>query len=330
MDLMILLHKTLNNSASDTVIDNLTEAQVDSILLAGLIASVLSLIGCIFNLITTIVLKITTHTLGKMVICLSLMDIFVNFSGILESVRTDSDIYCGSITFLSAFGYGGSLTWTCCFAHLLYVTVNKDIGNRSADAYFKIYNGVSGAIAVTIAFIAVIFQLNTVQEHLCWSRSDDNLGWVLVSLRTAPVSIALIYCIGCYLVIIRKLKTFQEDLHLELLLYPLVLVICYLPFALMRMSIQFFNADVPFSLEILSVILYDSQGLLNALAYGLSKRIFTKSGGRQCLHSVNCCWGRRRKRRAEHFDSTSSDSVLAAELLGSIKNESEIEPPKYL
>ena len=39
--------------------------------------------------------------------------------------RTNSHIFCQIETFLVIFGYAGSISWACCFAHALFVSIRR-------------------------------------------------------------------------------------------------------------------------------------------------------------------------------------------------------------
>ena len=108
------------------------------IILANRIADSLSILGCIFNLFTTILLRASDYALGKMVVLLCIMDLICNGTSIIQTLHGIVDWQCQTTTFISFFGYAGSLCCTICFAHALYISVTE-IHIKAIDSYLKTY-----------------------------------------------------------------------------------------------------------------------------------------------------------------------------------------------
>lgn len=250
--------------------DQLTPGQLEAILISGLATSIFSLIGCLFNLTATLLLKVHRHTLGKMVILLSIMDSIYNVVGIAQTFKVSSSNICQVQSFFVAFGYCGSLAWTCCFAHSLYVTLKQE----NIEQYFKKYNLVSFFAAIGLGLLAITIRFQDLDEetHTCWPKRAEGLfDWAFIIMILTPTAVSVVYCTVCYSSVISKIREFGGKVHRELLLYPLIMIICFTPFTALRMYIQITQSNYgPFWLELASISLANSQGLLNAFAYGLS------------------------------------------------------------
>ena len=128
------------------------------------IANGLSIVGCLFNFTTTIVLSTYKFTLGKMVIALSIMDFVATVISLLAVVKTENQYYCDFKSFWWFFGFNGSLAWTSCFAHGLYIST-KSNNLEIIDSKFKPYAIVSTSIALILGTTG--FFLKFYNSNIC-------------------------------------------------------------------------------------------------------------------------------------------------------------------
>ena len=241
------------------------------------IVSILSVSGVLFSLVTSIALKTHKHAVGKMVIGLCLMDLMLNGALIFDF----GDIYdislCQLQTFFIYCGYGGSLAWTCCFAHSLWYSLN--IGEAIIkDSLFKIYAWISSAAALVIGAVAVFTRFRQIDDGLkiCKHVHGSNgyladIGDFLVLVSPAVISILI--CSICYILVIKKLKDWGARMYLELLLYPIILLICYCPLAILAVYTRYSGYQPSETLYAICNGLFSAQGFLNAFAYGLSRKV---------------------------------------------------------
>lgn len=249
------------------------------IILANRIADSLSILGCLFNLFTTVLLKASDYTLGKMVVLLCITDLIYNGISVIQSFHQIENWMCQTTTFFSFFGYAGSLCCTICFAHALYVSVTYD-QVKAIDSFLKLYvmsscvTGFAGATLSVVLGYAVVDNEVQLCLHRKTAETGEIIDWAMLVIVLIPLIIALLICSLCYLAIIRKLKKFNKKRsYLELFLYPLILVICYLPGAIKALYESLANDDVSEAWDIAVNVLFNLQGFLNAFAYGLSQRI---------------------------------------------------------
>ena len=257
----------------------------------SLVAIVLSILGSIFNIITTIYLKKSDIIISKMVIYLSLADLAASIATVLVlELLISSEFTCQSVTFVMYFAFGSSLSLTCCFAHSLYAITKFDIQNLVN--YLKFYQIISMAVGSIIGALSLIIKVNGIRENKCIfivTEGRFDLGSLVV---TIPSAISIIYCGISYILVIRQLRELGTRTHAELLLYPAILILCYLPYLFLT-----WNSEPVFWLSYIGGALGNSQGLFNALAYGLSKKIV--DGYRN-----KCC-----RRRNDESQSEQEESI---------------------
>lgn len=258
-----------------------------------IVACALSVVGAIFNVLTTIYLRASTEIMQKMVIYLSIADIINSATVLLQIlIPTSGDLFCQSSTFVNHIGFGSSLVLTCCFAHILHVSMNSPLTNP--EIFLKRYQVGSLGFGLVLAVIAVITRVNETYYGYCsFHMGIDGFDWATWLALIIPLTVSVAYCGGIYIAVIRQLRELGKRLYIELLLYPIILVICYFPLIVMSL-IEF--PSIWFML--VAFTLSNCQGLFNALTYGLSSKII--NGYRE-----KCC--RRQKQRRDTNESSSDD-----------------------
>lgn len=281
---------------------NTAQDKNEVILIANLTANSLSLLGCFFNLITTVWLDHSQKDIARMIIGLSVLDIINNtMSMIVVLVTYAANTFCQILTFLEYFGYGGSLVLTCCFAHALYVGT-QGVRTQFLREYFRIYGimAISAGIALATLTVATEYDQVDPANGFCWHYiHHEGFDWKDFCVSTLPLSFSIGFCAFCYLSVIKQLRNAIGRTFLELLLYPLILIVCYLPWVSWTVYASIAQTDkIPFAWLFIATIGSNSQGLFNAFAYGLSRRIVV--GYRE-----KCC-----NRRSREVFTASSDSRM--------------------
>ena len=280
-------------------------AQEDIQLIAHVNVAVasISILGCIFNLVLTCTLKNSQYTIVRMVVGLSLMDLLTNITILLQPIPLTSDALCQLESFIRYFSYGSSILWTCCFAHCLYRAITHDnfqINNHYLKCYFLFSTGgglVSGAAALVFKMRQIVEGVNLC-VHINAVGEPDYGNWMI---NIIPVFISITYCSYCYWRVAKELRSMGSRLHLELVLYPAILIVCTASAISMQLYTQFTPVySVPFAWDLLTNVLYNAQGALNAIVYGFSKRSALKCKER-------CCPGR--------FNREASTSVIQSQLV---------------
>mgnify|MGYP000927402364 FL=1 len=217
--------------------------------IALVVIGIISALGCIFNIITTFLLKLHLNVLGKMIIFLSIADIIFTISFIIE-------IQSSIVEIIFSMSWTASVTMLGCFAHTLYRTVKSD-EEAPSNVLLKKY-------------IITCFVISALIGVLCIDPSLDT--FVYSSLGTLALA-AIVYSIFCYIFVLKKLLEIKREIHLELLVYPLFLIICEFPFIVVQFHVIFKGQLPSAEFKEVSMLLLVSRGLLNSLAYGLSARV---------------------------------------------------------
>jgi hypothetical protein len=243
----------------------------------------LSVIGCILNIIFTVLIKKMFHPIGKMVIHFSICDILVAFPliillelGYMDSFDTFQDdtslyLYC-IFYFFRGLGGTGTIIWACCFAHALYHH-GKEGNGRFLSSQLLIYLKIS-------YLMAVISGIGHSAYWFYWKTNPEALILKLyIGFDTALASICCLVSLGYIGVGLKLVISRGTRIPWDLLSYPMILLFCNVPIRV------FYLCDHPSSLEF-SESLFLLQGLLNALAYGLINRVKEASRGQCCRNSA--------------------------------------------
>lgn len=259
----------------------------------------ISIIGSIFNIALTFIYKTQKCTIGKMVVALSVADLIANCGGLLLLVPASNEAQCKIIGTFMGFGYSASLFWTCNFAHsLIVVTEAEQID--AIDKYFRKYCFYTTLLALAAGLIGGFSgYLSLHPEGICWHQRG-NVGFYSELFQrivlVVPCLGSLIYCFYCYIYTFKKLRNSGVNMRLELMLYPLILIVCYLPFTIGGLSTFLFQTHIQHPWDVINHSLLYSQGFFNSIAYGLSGTI-----NATCLR---CCM-KSRSRASE--DSLTND-----------------------
>mgnify|MGYP000852554403 FL=1 len=225
------------------------------------IIGLLSALGCLFNLLITLILKLHRNVLGKMMIFLSLNDLFYTITLGAPGLGLDGDsLFVHTVNGLS---WAGSVSWVCCFAHALYTSV-KFNGDCVDNSLLKKY-----IITTTVLSIVTgcVFAINVIL------RPGVDLTVLVFTYLGTMAILSILFCGFCYVSVLNKLRRYEEQLHLELLLYPLFLILCEFPSVLIQVYVTLFDTKLPETLFGISILFLISRGIWDSLAYGLSSKI---------------------------------------------------------
>ena len=213
-----------------------------------------------------------------MVLVLSVFDIILSMGNFIGGVFEIGDTTATLIIFL--FGWNGAIIWPCCIAHCLLLTL-KRLDETIPDQFFLRYLIIS--IISPALWTAIGLALSLIQV-----KSNPTFDLNIISYLTPPL-LGSLFCFICYFLVVRQLRRFRAGNFFEMLLYPLILILCNLPYSLIFLRVLILEQyDRPWWVQLFEV-LFNLQGLLNAFAYGLSKRI--RTGYKE---KCNC------KKRKEH------------------------------
>ena len=227
--------------------------------IALLTIATLSILGCLFNIIVTLLLKLHHNVLGKMMIYLSANDALFTLCFAYSHIQITS-------MFMSGFTvsvYAGSVSWITRFAHALYYSVKhgEDYLNNAVLKKYVISSIIVPAIG---GALFAIYSLGELGE-----------GWLILPLFSTTMLpiVSMIYCGFCYGFVLRVFRRYQINTHSELLLYPILLLICELPFVITQLHALLADQLLLRSIEDTVNLILISRGICNSLAYGLSSKL---------------------------------------------------------
>lgn len=238
-----------------------TESGLSGFDLAFLIFGILSGLGCIFNIIITFLLKLHKNVLGKMMIFISAGDAIFTLSLAAPYIGI-----WGSSSFiiiLSGATWASSIFWICCFAHALYISV-KFGEERINNSLLKKYICISITASVIAGGLFAIFIL---------TGSSSSYRSFYRTFMSVVTNSSILYCVVCYISVFKKLRDYGTTVHFELLVYPLLLIICEFPIAALPIYVSLSNQSTPATLLNIGFLCFMSRGIWNSLAYGLSSKI---------------------------------------------------------
>ena len=275
------------------------------------ISFILTAVGIAFIFFTVYVLRMPKTPLTNMIVGISIFDlVFTGPIFILNCISTLNDSLCTSFIFISQIGVHSSFAWAVCFTHACYDLITNEHNTRIREN-MKFYILITLAVGILSAILSTIFELTDYYDnscvHIVHFNSFDLSAFFGVHLQfTVAVILSLYYSIKS----IRGLnKLFGGGNYCRwfvMLKYPIILILCWIPLQLGSLlnqaGVKIGNNDVALAFEIIVL----SQGFLNALVYGISRR--TISGLAELCK--RCCTSKNKHKVAEQEPSM-DDSLVA-------------------
>ena len=285
-----------------------------------IIGDALSILGSLFNIVATLTFQAQRMTIGKMVLILSTMDLIANITSMLLVLKAAGPLQCRVMSFFVGVGYSGSAFWTCCFAHSLILSVKYGDINVIDKAFKKyVIFSVLWSLPISITTTAIGYLSVDSKNGMCWHVVEDVHSWKNITggvLFGVSCFIAIGVCAYCYISSFKELKKSTLEAHYELIFYPLILIICYLPYALGGITSLIMYQRVPYPWNLIVNLLLYLQGFLNSIAYGLSGTINTICRKR-CIKSA------RMSKRLLERDTLDYPQAIEAPYYSDPENRSE-------
>lgn len=260
--------KQLSLSPEQVLFDKIAES----------IANVLSALGCILNIIMIIKLRLYRLAIGRMALQFFIVNFLYDASCLIGMIKLSSELFCEIQSFLQFIGLGASLAWACCFGHALLVMIQcHDI--KAVSQKVTIYSRFAIITGLLLAIISLLTHYSSLDPvtKTCWHQIPEhglNYGDSLTMIL--PAMISIIYCFYCHIKAIRRISKSTKRMIWGLLSFPTVLIISYLPYAIDVVWCVVTKKEPAFVIIVIVNVLFNSQGLLNALAYGLSRDMLKK------------------------------------------------------
>lgn len=253
--------------------------------------STLSILGCSFILLMFASLKGLRSLPFKMISILSLFDL-INAVGFLiptYDVENSSSICMAQAVILNFSSFAG-IVWTTFMAVFLLVTI-KSLRTIEEKTVIKVLGTVILVSIADTVLPLVVYHENAYGKTKGWCWIQDEYRVLRYSLFFGPLFfiILLNFCIyfkvksilGGLMQVENANNKMIRKIKKKLFLYPIILIICYLPYSAKALLEVLNYSENDFTFTIISVVLRSLHGFFNFLIYGLTtmvrkqlKRIF--------------------------------------------------------
>lgn len=244
----------------------------------SLILLSLSIVSSLVVLVVCVVYKLYRQPLEFMVTWTT----FAHVTGsvielILGAPFGKTALDCKIATVVELFSDISTFHWTSFFGHALITTIKTQ--NMDAIVRYKLRYFLFGTIVPLFYSLVNFFQKwIDVSNNICVYRIPrQGHEGILFVLSTIPFYIMFGLCLWWYIrAIIRMRKELDKEYRSQafvLLLFPGILIVCWLPDLVLNMLIylQFVPSTTAFT--VMKLLDY-SQGFLDSMVYGISRNVF--------------------------------------------------------
>ena len=284
----------------------LTTSQREIIYYCDLAVAVLSLIGGLFIIILFLTCKSLQTYPFKLISILALFDLFNAIGFMLPTYDAhSSQIICKAQGIIVNFFTLASILWSAVIAFSLYLITLKSM--LYVEKYLMLYVIIVLSLCAGDSLVPYMLDSYGTVAGWCWitqRKIGDQFFFERYLLFFGPLWVVVICNILLYVIIANRLrKTHKESKNLcnrislsnKLKYYPLILIICYLPYTVkgaMDVGNDILSEDMEYYFTIIAGIARGINGILNAIAYGLTKKVKNKLAhllskkktGRHSLH----------------------------------------------
>ena len=218
--------------------------------------------------------KITKDVLGKMVLALNASDLL--FTLVMLSVhvyKPDSDIYCKVIQAFAHCSLLLSLMWGTFFGHGFYSIV-KYRTMSSLENAFKYYVIVSLTVSVSVGFGTILTEYSTYDGAMAQCvHTVGSPDITLIAFSQIPIFTLTILGLIWYVYAAVMLRREESDVKIKhpltLLVYPGIVILCWLPVNIVTTAAGFGYTPSKF-IDFTTKNLFQLQGFFDALVYGIT------------------------------------------------------------
>ena len=240
----------------------------------------LSIIGDIFMAITIISFKDLRTFNFRMIMYLTLTDLLASIAYLLTPLSKNNHSLCMLQAYLMNFSSLSSLLWTSCIMVALYrLIILEKINEKHIELIFCV-------ISWVVPLVASAASINDYGMTGNWCWLDGNHLLLAFLQFYGPLVVVVVFNIFLCVVIWKQLKknTGSElELHStkmkvfkRMTLYPLVLIICFLPAAIHRLY-EFLKINEDNStLNMIGIAGCCLYGFANSIVYGCTRNIRKK------------------------------------------------------
>lgn len=275
-----------------------SDNQLRLMFIATLTAKTLSILGCLMNFLTVILLKKIQNQFLKIILIVSSMDLIYATFALSKDLFPINPQVCRVMDGFSRIGFFGSIAWTCCFSHYLVSSLKKEEFDQRRQI-MKRYISIATTISIVGAlFVSLTSQYKLTQLGVCYRQTQiGSYNWENLIGIEIPSIITVVFCGYCYWEAYKKIRSITGTSHKELILYPLIIVICLLPFVTLCIRNQIFSSDKPFVWTLVSNGMGFLQGFMNSIVFGTHRRVMqlifrrcSNDPSRESLVSIQTDW----------------------------------------
>jgi len=273
------------------------------------ISSTLSIIGCLFIIVSFILFRDSRKCGRRLLFMLSLADLGLAvswLSGVVINLHTPGiSTPCIAQGYAMEFFRLSSFMWTGCFAVHLYQIIWKNI--KDPEVYELWYHITAWGIPTLVCIYFVVQDQEGVQmmgqtdRPWCWIRDFSHDKWqefgahLQYLMFYGPLLIIFIFNLGVYSFLGRKVGELMQTrmkirIQKRLLLYLMVFQLTSI-WGLANRIYQAWNPDHKYDYFLLCMdsLFGPGQGFLNALVYGLNQKLRDRYVDWLCPDRSGCC-----------------------------------------
>eukprot|EP00743_Colponemidia_sp_Colp-15_P007850 GILK01008503.1.p1 GENE.GILK01008503.1~~GILK01008503.1.p1 ORF type:complete len:338 (-),score=32.26 GILK01008503.1:371-1384(-) len=254
------------------------------------VCSIASLLGSFFMILSYLLLKDMRTFNYKLLLYLSIADLgcactlfMSSFNG--QRSATSGHDYCVTQGFMLYFFYMASYLWTSCLAYHL----RKSVSTRCErpERYEPLYHLAAWGVPIAASVVLLCTDhFGDANRVWCWITDQSFFPLLFFYI---PVVFMFCYNLAIYVMLTRRVGRFMSFMNprirKRISLYLLVFLACTVWGLLNRLigALVLQNQNIRF-LDILDAFFCPLQGFLNALVYGMNRRLRTA-----CMSLFPCC-----------------------------------------
>lgn len=233
-----------------------------------IICNSLSILACLFVIFIYVTAADLRVYAFKLVAYLAVSDLFKSASMLFPTYSLGSnDVFCQSQSIVYEFFTFLSFLLTLVMSVSLYACVVKNC--EKIESFHVVSMGTVGSLAVISTAVGAFWGVYGRANYWCWIKIEETMWRYL--LFYGPLWLVNIVNLIIYYKVIKTLAFTSSPLK-RLRIYPIILILCYIPGTIFR-TIEAFQITPPFPL-ILSTCIGDGLlGLFNSLCYGYTEPV---------------------------------------------------------
>lgn len=255
------------------------------------ICAALSAIACLLMLLTACFSGLHKEVFGKMACWILLGDLFFFIPKIIAGFSYEKTLlFCKFMGFSTEIGRTSSFFWAAMFAHAFSLVLKYQDPNIVGEfmGAYNLFANLGGALFAFTSVLTPLVLLDSDKLACVHEVYKGEVDYLYIIFADGPLIIGCGLTIWWYIVAIFRLRRFlSRDLsrdEISLMLYPLIMLICWLPNLVVNVM-TFFDFEPSDELLITLEAVAHMQGLLDALVYGGSKKMLRqiKKGPCACI-----------------------------------------------